>query len=87
VYRLTFENPTDAAILDVNVFDATPNYTVLSGATPVFVITNPDGTSGSLICTGSSQGAGYAGDISWSCPGEMAPGARGVVGFRVQIAN
>jgi hypothetical protein len=87
VYRLTFENPTDATILDVKVFDETPNYTALSGANPIFVVTNPDGTSGALTCTGSSQGAGYAGDISWSCPGEMAPGARGVVSFRVQIAN
>jgi uncharacterized repeat protein (TIGR01451 family) len=87
VYRLTFENPTDATILDVKVFDETPNYTALSGANPIFVVTNPDGTSGALTCTGSSQGAGYAGDISWSCPGKMAPGARGVVSFRVQIAN
>jgi len=84
VYRLTFENPTNATILDVKVFDETPNYTALSGANPVFVVTNPDGTSGALTCTGSSQGAG---DVSWSCPGEMVPGARGVLGFRVQIAN
>jgi uncharacterized repeat protein (TIGR01451 family) len=87
VYRLTFENPTDATILDVKLFDETPSYTALSGATPIFVVTHPDGKSGPLSCTVSNQTSGYAGDISWSCPGLMVPGARGVVGFSVQIAN
>ena len=86
-YQLTFQNPTAIALQDVQISDATPAFTALSGITPVFVVTEPNGVSGLLSCTGSAQGDGYIGDISWSCPGGMAPGARGVVGFRVQIAN
>jgi uncharacterized repeat protein (TIGR01451 family) len=85
-YRLTFENPSAEPVTDITILDTTPSFTSLSGTTPVFVVTNPAAEGGGVLtCTPSTQSAGDVGDISWDCPGAMAPGARGVMGFTVQI--
>jgi len=83
VYRILFENPGPKPADDVVVFDDVPAYSSLSVRAPD-VIAAPSGLSCGLAVPAMPV-AGYGGALRWTCTGQMAPGARGIVMFEVVV--
>jgi len=79
VYAVTFMNSGDVPVSDIVIRDATPSHTSFVSAA---VTTLPTGL-GTPATTAPSAGA--AGPLTWNFPGQLAPGASGVVTFTVMV--
>ena len=83
-YRIILSNPGTTPATNVEVFDATPAYTALSGTLPPSVT-----VLAGVTCTLTDPGtkvADYRGPLAWVCPGSFPPGAEGSLTFDVTIA-
>ncbi|MGR3570242.1 DUF7507 domain-containing protein [Brevirhabdus sp.] len=83
-YRIYIENPSDAPISDVNIFDRTPAYTALSEPLDSPVAVTPGLTC--VVSEPAPSAAGYEGPLRWTCTGQVYPGGAGLVSFQVRIA-
>ncbi|WP_283638578.1 DUF11 domain-containing protein [Marinovum algicola] len=82
-YRIRLENQSNAAALDVVIFDRTPAYTSLAEPVP-----SPVAVGGALSCAvvvPASNIAGYSGPLRWDCAGSYPPASDGSVSFKVRI--
>ena len=81
-YVITYSNVGTGPISDIDFFETTPPFTELS---------EPITCSTLLPCNidtihGANQ-TGYQGDISWTLTGQLLPGQRGEISYRVKIED
>ncbi|MGY3438863.1 MULTISPECIES: DUF11 domain-containing protein [unclassified Marinovum] len=82
-YRIRLENLSNAAALDVIIYDRTPAYTSLAEPVPT-----PVAVGGALSCALAAPAvnvAGYSGPLRWECSGDYPPASDGSVTFKVRI--
>uniref|UniRef100_UPI000472B9BE GEVED domain-containing protein n=1 Tax=Shewanella marina TaxID=487319 RepID=UPI000472B9BE len=84
-YVITFENLGSGAITQVELFDATPEYTELANIVDCSDTLLPSGV-GCMIETGDGNNeVGYQGKIRWVLSGAVIAGASGKLAYRVKI--
>jgi len=79
VYAITFTNSGDVAVADIVIRDTTPSHTTFVSA----VVTTLPAGLGTPVATAPAAGA--AGPLAWNFPGQLVPGASGVVSFTVRV--
>lgn len=84
LYRIYLSNASALPVSSINVFDKTPAYTRLAAPVPSPVSVSPNLTC-SLVSP-TTNVAGYAGPLEWSCSGFLNPGEVGPVSFQVEIS-